>query len=295
MNRSLLIVTFSITLLVVAGFWGCGDANGTNGDNEPDTTAPVVLNGDTIPEDRIVRDSAEYVIEIDLSNMGISDPNCLSGVELYSELQVLIIAYNNLTSVDLSPLSSCKEIRGIDIGHNILTSIDLSPLNSCTNLEALLVDHNNLSSIDFSALAVCINMERLAICNNLLTSIDLSPLDSCTNLEMLWFNCNDLGSIDLSPLDSCFDLEHLYLFDNCLTAIDLSPIWDVDSLEYLYLFGNYLDSVSCAHVCDFHYEHPGCYFTSDCHCGGKSATKKNHASEITIDGAENNPRCKTKE
>jgi len=210
---------------------------------ECDSAAPVVLNGDTIPEDRIIRNAAGCVITIDLSYMDITDPNCIAGIEIYSAtLKGLSINYNPLTSIDLSPLASCTNLDKFVLNNNQLTSIDLLPLTPCINLYWLLLDHNQF------------------------TSIDLSPVGSFVNLNRLWLHRNQFTSIDLSPLSSCTGLMFFFIRENQLTAIDMLPLWELEFLEVFELQMNDLDSVSCAHVCDFIDEHPDCNVRTDCVC-----------------------------
>ena len=208
-----------------------------------DPLRPVVLNGDTISDDRIIRNEDGCVTIINLNGMSLTDTNCIDGIELYdSTLAVLSLFANNLADIDLSPLASC------------------------TNLKLLYLDDNTIFNIDLTPLATCVNLERLELEFNALLGIDLAPLTSCINLEALQFDFNFLEYIDLTPLESCINLETLHLDFNFLTTIDLTPLWDLDSLDDIMLRYNNLDSASCTHICDFIEAHPDCYLWSDCSC-----------------------------
>lgn len=141
---------FIISLTFCAGlFLGCAEKGvDTLPTFDPcDPSNPVVLNGDTIPDSCITRDSLGCVIEIDLHAMDISDPNCINGVEIYgSTLEYLGLHSNQLTSIDLSPLASCANLRGVDLWDNQLTSIDLSPLWELDSLGHLYLHENDLDS-----------------------------------------------------------------------------------------------------------------------------------------------------
>ena len=240
---------------------------------------PVVLNGVTIPEGRITRNEAGCVISLLLGNMSIYNPTCLAGIETYSAtLETLDLTLNQLTVIDLSPLSSCTNLLQLTLANNKLTSIDLSPLSSCINLEELCLgdylsppwnptEYNRITSIDLSPLSSCTNLERLSFYANQISNIDISPLSPCTNLEELCLSYNWLANIDLSPLSFCTNLTGLYLDGNWLTSIDLSPLWELHTLIRFYLRDNDLDASSCAQVCDFIDEHPSCYVSTDCDCG----------------------------
>ena len=140
--------------------------------NPCDPDVPVVLNGDTIPEDIIWRDDEGCVTAIDLGGMGISDSNCLAGIELYSTLGQLYLYYNNLLSINLSPLSSCTELWFLALSNNNLTNINLTPLSSCTNLEWLSLWENQLTNIDLTSLCDMDSLEFLGLNDN--------PLDSAS-------------------------------------------------------------------------------------------------------------------
>ncbi len=238
---------------------------------ECDSTEPVVLNGITIPEDRIARNSYGCVIGIDLSDMDISEPNCLNGIENYSAtLETLKISHNDLENLNLSQFSDCKNLIELNVSYNNLTSIDLSPLSNCRNLKRIILFQNQLTEIDISPLSSCINLESLNLDNNSIEYIDITALSSCKIFNSLFLFHNNLLSIDLSPLSSCEYLTRIYLSDNQLTNIDLTPLWNL-TLSYLYINGNPLDSASCAQVCDFITDHPSCDVYTDCDCGGKSS------------------------
>ena len=196
-------ITVILFLILAALFCGCYSGKYEEEFNPCDPDVPVVLNGDTIPELEITRNDYGCVTAIDLSFIFISDPNCLSGIELWSaNLEVLHLGVNSLSSIDLSPLSSCTNLERLIIYWNDLTSIDLTPLSSCSNLEVL------------------------SLCNNSLTNIDLSPLTSCTNFWLLDLSSNQLTSIDLSPIWTSYSLQHLFLYNNALDSASCAQVCD---------------------------------------------------------------------
>ena len=200
----LFLVLFALAAIMLAGCY-----SGKYGDEiDPcDPDVPVVLNGDTIPEERIWRSDSGCVIVIDLYSMSISDSNYLSGIYAWSTtLEYLCLVDNNLTSIDLSPLASCVNLRWLYLSGNQLTSIDLSPLASCTNLRSLEFFDNQLTSIDLSPLASCADLLRLYLNGNQLTSIDLTPLWDLDSLA-LWLDNNDLDSASCAHVCDFID-EH---------------------------------------------------------------------------------------
>lgn len=83
------------------------------------------------------------VTEIDLSNQGIESID-LSPLSSCKDLRKLILKNNSLKSIDLSPLSSCSSLNLLDLGNNQMRSVDLSPLRNCTQLETLYIYWNYL-------------------------------------------------------------------------------------------------------------------------------------------------------
>ena len=116
----------------------------------------LVLNKDTIPEHKITRNSKDQIICLYFNDLGLSDPKCLLGLEHNCEaLETLILEYNYLLTIDLSPLKKCRELRYLTIYSNQLEEINLSPLSSCKKLEYLNLMQNNISEIKISALKSC--------------------------------------------------------------------------------------------------------------------------------------------
>ncbi|RKZ33131.1 hypothetical protein DRQ33_04725 [bacterium] len=234
---------------------------------ECDSTAAVVLDNHTIPEYRIQRDSMGCVIGLNLSSLDISDPDCLYGIEQYPLLEILSLDWNNLTELDLCPLTHCQNLRLLSLYENRLVAIDLTPLEYCINVQMLDIGHNELTTINLSPLSNCINLQFIYFDWNKLTSVELL---SNPNVEYIHLDNNLLTDVDLSPLSLCTNLKWLHLENNRLTSIELSPIWELDSLFRLYLSNNSFHSVSCAQICDFIDEHPNCQVRTDCDCAQNS-------------------------
>jgi len=210
------IVYGIFTIIVLAGFLftscDCDDGTSNTNGNPPfdpcDPSNPVVLNGETIPESRIMRDTLGCVVGIDLGSMDISSRNCIYGIEIYdSTLEWLILVCNQLTSINLSPLSSCIYLEGLYLMGNQLTSINLSPLATCAKLEALVLWGNQLTSIDLSPLASCANLRGIALDRNQLTSISLYPLWELDSFAEFYIDENFLDSASCAHVCDFID-EH---------------------------------------------------------------------------------------
>ena len=167
----------------------------------------------------------------------------------------------SLKTLDLSPLSVCKELQDIRIYGQRFKEIDLSPLASCKSLKNLLigssatsVDVSPLSSIPLESLDLGSNihsiilpdlrhLRSLGLGYNKFQSIDLSSISRYENLETLGLRGNQFQEIDLSPLLGLSKLRYLDLSNNKLEELDLSPLSGKLSLHRLELNGNNLEKL----------------------------------------------------
>jgi hypothetical protein len=160
---------------------------------------------------QVLTASISGLTTLDVSSKGISD---LTGIEAFTSLQdlncktnsltgrldltmltnlkVVNVNYNNLTSINITNLPSLLELK---VWHNNLTALDLS---NTTNLTYLDSDDNPIASLDVSALT---NLNKF-FCdrNSAIKNLDLRGL---TNL--IQFDCTEnplLTSLDLRSFNS---------------------------------------------------------------------------------------------
>ena len=122
--------------------------------------------------------------------LGLQAISDLTGIQFFTNLEILYCDYNVLTSLDVSGLTNLEYLH---FSNNFLTSIDVSGL---TNLQTLICRFNQLTSLDVSGLN---NLKYLDCGYNQLTSLDVSDL---TNLEYLYCINNFLTSLDLTELNN---------------------------------------------------------------------------------------------
>ncbi|MCL2137152.1 MAG: hypothetical protein FWH40_06495 [Coriobacteriia bacterium] len=163
---------------------------------------------------------------LDVSAQGIVS---LEGIEYYLNVQELHGNNNQLTSIDLSALSS---LRWLDLNQNNLTSLDLSSL---PNLQFVTCNTNQLSEINVYGLS---QLESLGCGTNALTTLDLSNTPS---LQGLWCDNNQLSELGLSNVSN---LSWLSCFSNELSELDLS---NLPELQYLLCYENQLSQLSLDH------------------------------------------------
>lgn len=243
-----------------------------------DPDLPVVLNGVEISEAKVTRDLAGCVQKIDLRGMGLTDPQCLDGIDQYAsgleevillgragfgtdnamasidltdlskckKLKKLDLRYLSLQSIDLTPLGQCPELTHLDLVGNGLTALDLSPLRTCLKFAELWLRDNRIQGLDLMPLAVGDSVRTLVLSNNLLDGINLSPLGGMPSLRTLEMNNCDLASIDLAPLASCSKLYFVAAGENRIATIDLAPLAGHEKLEFVSFNSNALTQVDLA-------------------------------------------------
>ena len=191
---------------------------------------------------------------IDLHQEAIVDID-LTPCKNFPNLTQVVLGYNPIILIDLSPLSECEKLENLFFDQcQTLFEIDLSPLSKCpnfktitfrgdpiqkidlsafenSNLEWLELPHTFLSEVDLSPLANCQKLRYVAVDDNRLEQIDLAPLANCTNLTTLYLNMNRLKEIDLTPLETCKKLEDIHLNDNLYASLDLTPLASCPNLQ----------------------------------------------------------------
>lgn len=139
--------------------------------------------------------------ELNIESKNISN---LTGIEDFSSLQDLYCYNNNLSSLDVSMLSS---LSFLDLESNSLTSLNIKGLN---NLIQVICWFNNLTTLDLSDTP---NLVYLDCDDNAFTSLNVSEL---TQLAQFYCSGNQLTSLDVRGLTNLTNFE---CADNLLTCI----------------------------------------------------------------------------
>lgn len=136
---------------------------------------------------------AENVVILIVSNSG-TGINDLTGIEYFVNLERFHCAFNNLTSINLSELTSLKILQ---CSNNQLTSLNLSGLNQ---LEQVSCQNNQLTSLDISEQAQL----KLLICEgNQISSLNFSNNPA---LQRAYCGNNLLTTLDFGANPQLFDL-----------------------------------------------------------------------------------------
>ncbi|MDB9961117.1 T9SS type A sorting domain-containing protein [Oceanihabitans sp.] len=153
--------------------------------------------------------------------------NLLTSLNFGSNIRSIACNNNQLTSLDLS---SAINLQGLECGNNQLTTLDLS--NQTEAFTALDCYGNSLTTLDIEHLTM---LSWLTCDGNQLTSLNLS---SNPSIGLLSASLNQLTNIDTSNLT---DLVHLGVDDNFLTHLDIS---NNGAIRRLYCDNNQLVSLN---------------------------------------------------
>ncbi len=164
---------------------------------------------DTDGDGRLSPAEAAAVTVLDCSGLGLKS---LSGVELFSNLEVLDASGNDLGAVDLSHLA---RLRVVDLSENALRDLDLAGHSSLVSLN---VSDNSMDSLDLDG---CTALQTLTCPGNDLARLDLSDCTALTELVCDALNVSD-NSMDSLDLDGCTALQTLTCPGNDLARLDLS-------------------------------------------------------------------------
>lgn len=162
-------------------------------------------------------------------------------VRVTPELEHITLSGLGLRSVSLAPLSlqpAPAMLREVSLAANALQSIDLAPLSSCKELTVLTLNSNRMKEVDLSPLAACTKLERLWLHDNLLNHVDLAPLQSCTALRSLYLEDNAINDhpLDISPLKDAKQLRSLRLGGNTFGgSLDITPLLQIPALSQFHV------------------------------------------------------------
>ena len=116
-------------------------------------------------------------------NLNSSSISSLTGIENFTNLELLVCEQNQLSYLDVSQLVS---LSYLSCALNQLTVLNIQ---GCTNLGHLNIYNNNLTSLNLQGL---INLQTFWGSFNLLNSLDVSE---CINLQTLECNNNQLATL----------------------------------------------------------------------------------------------------
>ncbi|MCH2045093.1 MAG: T9SS type A sorting domain-containing protein [Saprospiraceae bacterium] len=188
----------------------------------PDANFEKALIEQGIDSDNMINGQFPTVNAVGVSYLDVSSKNISSmvGIEAFTNLDTLICARNNLSTIDIS---NNTNLTYFDCFLNpALTNLDLS---SNVNLTYLNYAGNTLSNVDLSN---NINLTHLNCAGNIISNLDLS-----NNINLTYLDCsfNEISNLDLS---NKVNLEHLNCSRNDLFSLDVSNNINLTHLDCSY-------------------------------------------------------------
>jgi Leucine-rich repeat (LRR) protein len=158
-------------------------------------------------------DEASQVVELDISNKGISD---LTGIEVFVNLEQLMAAHNQIGSCQLQGMPS---LRYLDVGNNGMSILDVSYLDA---LENITFAQNPLITIDLSN---CLQLE-----NVIYSGAELMGFRAafCPNLNSVSLTCPNLFDLDLEGSA----IAALMVWSSSLSSMTLENLSNLTSVTF---------------------------------------------------------------
>ncbi|XP_078389838.1 uncharacterized protein LOC144671696 [Cetorhinus maximus] len=154
------------------------------------------------------------------------------------ETEILLLSFNNLTSVSLSAFKNLLKLNDLDLSHNQIQhfdpdyplpieKLDLSS-NSITgipdfgnlrNLKKLILDHNKIPALPEGAFDDLVTLEELSIKGNAIQVIPEHIFDLLENLRYLVLSANKIQKFPENSLDNVENLDKFDISNNNLRSI----------------------------------------------------------------------------
>ena len=144
-----------------------------------------------------------------------ANPDGTVSLDEYNKFQIIrnggpFLPLQNKNITSLAGIEYFTDLETLDCMGNQLTTLDVTKL---TSLMFLVCNDNQLTALDVTGLT---SLKNLLCSGNQLTALDVTGLTSLTDLEC---NGNQLVSLDVSTLE---ELEILWCHGNKMTALDIT-------------------------------------------------------------------------
>lgn len=169
------------------------------------------VSADTNGDYEIQQSEAEAVVWMRMESFG-NEISSLEGIEYFTNLELLYLEDNYLTSLDVSMLS---QLRVLDCSNNNLDYLNVAGLSNLSLLNIEDTDSqrdNEVSNLDLSGLS---SLTALHCARNGISELDFSDT---TSLELLSCEFNEIIELDLSEQTN---LNNLRANSNALTTLNI--------------------------------------------------------------------------
>ena len=223
------------------------------------------------PKGYLTKEELQARTKLYVNGLNISH---LTGIQLFTALEVLDCSNNNLTSLNLAGLNNLMTLSCLNNKFTTLSVTDLPKLTTMnasnnTLLTKLWCYNNILTDLYVNG---CTQLQYIDCSGNDLTSLNVSQ---CTQLNGLYCNNNQIQRLNL---DGCSQLETLNCqYNNLLTF----TITGKTKLKNLYIDGNqFLQTLYCYDNALTNFTFSGCDYLQylDCHNNALTALPASNAA-----------------
>ncbi|MHA2071039.1 MAG: leucine-rich repeat domain-containing protein [Candidatus Thorarchaeota archaeon] len=112
------------------------------------------------------------------------------------EFEYLELSGNRISAIDLSPLSAFNKFNALNISVE-MEEPDLTPLSSCRQLRILTIDGRGMKRLDLTPLSTCGELDFLMVDSTESIILDITPLFNCSKLTRLQASGVELVAAEL--------------------------------------------------------------------------------------------------
>lgn len=177
------------------------------------------------------KDSKDIRLRMDITD-GVDEKLIavdLTGCREFPSLEILTVPQSKITELDLSPLSSCDNLREFRLQYGLVKKVNLKSIGECKSLQVIDLQKNYIEEIDFRPLAMSRSLEIINLFGNRIKEVDLSPLAQCKSLKTINLSENFLKNVDLTQIEDSDSIEEIKL------ASDNMPLRMHEGLEHIKL------------------------------------------------------------
>ncbi|XP_067880162.1 slit homolog 3 protein-like [Heterodontus francisci] len=170
------------------------------------------------------------------------------------QTEILLLNFNNITSISLSSFENLSKLKDVDLSHNQIQHFDpdyplsIEKLNLSSNsltrvpnfnlrrLRKLILDHNKISALPRGAFDDLVLLNELSIRGNTVRVLPEHIFDPLEDLRYLTLSANKIEKFPSNLLQNVKQLDTFDVSNNNITTIPQDFVNDV--VPYIYLYNN---------------------------------------------------------
>lgn len=197
----------------------------------PPETEVLWLLGNSIAT---LRDSPDGLHPFVAEGASVTEPT--SRLTALSNLQVLHLEQNYLSSIDEIILGALPVLKSLILSNNHISSV--GNLSALSQLQHLFLDHNRITQLSDSAFRDLLHLEDLSLTSNLISVLPSTAFASLSSLSKLNLSRNAISHLSPSLFKGLDSLEILDLSWNRLRQVPTISLQTLTLLQSLHLDGN---------------------------------------------------------